>query len=265
MFSIIVSLNFPATCSRLIPDLPCPPAAWVWVLASWTGGPAAAPKWSEGTGPGRPWPPAPCTPGGRDTSSDAESTSFLRAVLISWSARWSEAWTEVPSTGCEEALPTDKKNSFSLFSVKRKQQQHPTPRKQKKHLSSRPSPLKEQGDDAGTLIPAGGKVAKTQDKETGTTNFGQTHLTGARTLHHTACPQPLRQRKEGFISPHWDSSRPHTSWPGKNTFIESSEMKPEVTCCADTEATCEEDVIVPGKGKKEWARTMLGGASKEGR
>lgn len=42
-------------------------------------------------------------------------------------------------------------------------------------------------------------------------------------------------------------------------------MKPEVTCCADTEATCEEDVIVPVKGKKEQARTMLGGASKEGR
>lgn len=42
-------------------------------------------------------------------------------------------------------------------------------------------------------------------------------------------------------------------------------MRPEVTCCADTEAMCKEDVIVPRKGKKERAHTMLGGASKEGR
>lgn len=52
-------------------------------------------------------------------------------------------------------------------------------------------------------------MAKTQDKETGMTNFGQTHLTGARTPHHSACPRPLRhprQWNEGFISSHWDSS-----------------------------------------------------------
>lgn len=128
VFNIFVCRDFHGTFSRFMPDLPCPPAAWVWVLASWTstGGPDAVSTWSEGTDPARPRPPAPPRmPGGRVTSIDAESTSFFRAVLISLSARWSEAWTVVSISDCGEVIPTDKNNSFSLFRVKRKQQHHP--------------------------------------------------------------------------------------------------------------------------------------------
>lgn len=125
----VLSLDSHGTFSTFMPNLPCPPAVWVWVLASWTTpeGQAAASEWPEGMYPGRPRPPvSSCMPGGRVTSIDAVSTSFFRAFLISLSARWSEAWTEVSISDCGEFIPTDKNNSFSLFRVKRKQQYHLT-------------------------------------------------------------------------------------------------------------------------------------------
>ena len=146
------------TAPCFIPDLPCPPAAWVWVLASWSS-----------RGPTAPWSP-PDVSGGRVTSSDAESTSFFRAVLISLSARRREAWTEVSSSDCGDGFPTDKKNSFSLFGAKRKQWQHATHCSQMEHPSSCPSPSprahnKETGTQTSdTHIPPGQGHSQTVER-----------------------------------------------------------------------------------------------------
>lgn len=157
-----ISINLHALPSSLIPDLPCPPAAWVWVLTSWSS-----------RGPTAPWSP-PGVSGGRVTSSDAESTSFFRAVLISLSARRREAWTEVSSSDCGDGFPTDKKNCISLFGAKRKQWQHATHCSQMEHLSSRPSPS-----------------PRAHNKETGTQTLTDTS--------HQDKDTP-RLWKEGFVS-----------------------------------------------------------------
>lgn len=87
---------------------------------------------------------------------------------------------------------------------------------------------------------------------------GRGHRTTARVPGPSDIPDSGTRDSSPHIGIHLPA-QPHTGWPGKNTFIESSETKPEVTCCADTKA------IVPGKGKEDRARTRLGGASKERR
>lgn len=130
MFNTFLLLNSQGrTSPTFIPNLPWPLAVWVWVLTSWTSteGTAAGPGCSGETDPAepRPRPPSALMPGGRVTSRDAESMSLLRAVLISLSARWSEACTVVSVSGWGGVIPTENNNIFLSSGQKGKQQHYP--------------------------------------------------------------------------------------------------------------------------------------------
>lgn len=134
VLNIFLSLNSRGESPSFKPNLPWPPAVWVWVLASWTTTEGAAPEGSEGAEPAGPRPRSACMPGGRVTSSEAESMSFFRAVLISLSARCSEACTDVSVSDWGEVIPTDKSNNFSLFRAKKTQKNPVAPSNPWKYL-----------------------------------------------------------------------------------------------------------------------------------